>query len=194
MQKKLFAHPLIKRPDIDAPDDSKIREVFDLEKILNDIANVLNCEHELYEQLLEMSKVKTHFIVEGKVTDLEKMVKVEQTFLLELAKLEGTREKLIDDLAVKIGCKPEEVTLSSLITTAAQNQKAMLEGLHSKITDTMKQVTETNELNSKLIKNSLDYINFTMGILTSSGTEDNNYDTKASIKTPKSRSLFDIKA
>ncbi len=165
-----------------------------MEKIVNDIADVINREHEIYTQLLELSRVKTNIIVEGKVIELEKMVKVEQTFLLEMGKLEGAREDLVENLAKELNCEPEEITLSRLITTSTGNEKEKLENLHKKINSTMKQLTDTNELNSKLIKNSLDYINFTMGIFMSSGTEDNNYDTKASIKSPKARNLFDIKA
>ena len=55
------------------------------------LIEILDKEAAIYEGLLKLSREKTDVIVKGKVTELEGITKVEQSMILQLARLEETR-------------------------------------------------------------------------------------------------------
>ena len=68
-------------------------------QVIERLFDILGKEFQIYSDLLKMSADKTSIIVEGKVTELEEMVKSEQSLVLQIEKLEDEREELIDELA-----------------------------------------------------------------------------------------------
>ena len=160
---------------------------------VNRIIEVLTKETLLYEEMLALSKNKTDIIVNGKVSELESITKLEQTMILKLSKLEDDREELADKLAVDLGLKPAEITLGGLISRLPEKLANELEGCCKKLPAILNKLKESNSLNSRLIKNSLDYINFSINILSSVGPSDNNYVNSGEAISSKSRNFFDMK-
>lgn len=160
---------------------------------LNELINVLEEEAVIYDGVLKNSKEKTEVIIEGKVNELEKMVKLEQSFIMQLSKLESRREELIGEISEQAGIKQEDITISELMKNADEGQKEALKKLQDRIVRVIEELKNTNALNSRLIKNSLDYINFSLGLFTDVGGSNNNYDMKAEMAPKKSRNLFDLK-
>ena len=161
--------------------------------ILKSLVNVLKQEAAIYEELLAMSKDKTDVIVKGKIQELEQMVKSEQEYILKLSGFESQREALVDRLSDIKDTKAEELTISAITQMFAGKEAEELLNVQQKLMETIKSLSETNELNEKLIQSSLEYINFTISLMTTAGDDDNSYDTNASIKAPKSKSLLDMK-
>ena len=54
-----------------------------LDNLINELISVLDQEARVYENILRMSKSKTNIIVEGKVAELDNMVKLEQSLILQ---------------------------------------------------------------------------------------------------------------
>jgi hypothetical protein len=68
-----------------------------------------------------------------------------------------------------------------------------MENCCKNLSSILSDLKEINSLNSKLIKNSLDYIDFSINILGSLGPSGNNYENSGEAITSKGRNLFDIK-
>lgn len=162
-------------------------------QIISELISVLDQEASVYEDILKISQNKTSIIVEGKVNELEKIVKYEQSLVLQMAKMEDQREKLINKISAEIGVKPEEITLTIIINYAGKEQGTVLKNQQEKIQKAVKELTSANDLNSKLIKSSLDYISFSLNIFASAGNADNNYGLSGEKIGGKDKNFFDFK-
>lgn len=165
-----------------------------MEDLIAQLGNVLKEETNIYNDVLRVSKQKTSVIVEGKVAELEKIVKTEQTFLKRISGLESRREALVGELSAVFGRKPEELTISNIAELSEGKNGEMLKNVQKSMTDLISELYRTNEMNSMLVRNSLDYIDFSLGLFTSLGNEDNNYNPQAEKPGKKVRNLFDLKA
>jgi len=157
------------------------------------LTDVLNQENEIYGTLYKISNNKTNLIVGGKVIELESIVKVEQSLVIKISKLEDEREKIVDRLCSLLGKKPEEITISGLAAQLGQNESDKLKACQEKMLNNIKNLKNVNELNSKLIKNSLEYIDFSINMMTSIDTMNNSYGSSGHSGDTKKRNLFDVK-
>lgn len=157
------------------------------------LIDVLNRESIIYEGILKLSKEKTDVIVKGKVTELEGITRAEQTLILQLGKLEEEREALVGELAGQLGKKPEEITVSELEKILPAEQSRELKESSSKMTGLINELRGTNGVNSKLIKNSLDYIDFSINILSNAGSSGDIYGKSGQSNDSGKRNLFDMK-
>jgi len=163
------------------------------EGLARQLTDVLNQENEIYETLSKISNNKTNLIVGGKVNELESIVKLEQSLVMKMSKLEAQREKIVEALCRVLGKKPEEVTISGLATQLGQNESEKLQACQEKMVNNINKLKNTNDLNSKLIKNSLEYIDFSINMMTSIDTVTNSYGSSGHSGDTKKRNLFDVK-
>lgn len=159
----------------------------------NKIIEVINKEAALYEEMLELSKNKKDIIVNGKVAELESITKLEQSMVFKLSKLEDEREELASKLAAELGISNNKITVKVLLSKLPKTQANEMENCCKNLSSILSDLKEINSLNSKLIKNSLDYIDFSINILGSLGPSGNNYENSGEAITSKGRNLFDIK-
>lgn len=161
--------------------------------LINSLIDVLNKETALYEGILKLSKSKTDVIVEGKVSELESITRLEQSMILQLGKLEEGREELVDKLAVQLNVKASDITLASLEKLFSKEQAEKFKNCHNTLPKLVNDLSDANVLNSKLIRSSLDYIDFSINILTNAGSTGNNYGISGQSSALKKRSFFDMK-
>lgn len=161
--------------------------------LVRQLTDVLNQENEIYDMLSKISNNKTNLIVGGKVIELESIVKLEQTLVIKISKLEDAREKIVDKLCGLLGKKPEEVTISGLAAQLGQDESAKLKACQEKMLDKINNLKSANNLNSKLIKNSLEYIDFSINMMTSIDSVTNSYGSSGHAGATKKRNLFDVK-
>ena len=166
--------------------------VLDTQQI-NELINILEQEARVYEAVFKLSKNKTSVIVEGKVSELENMVKLEQSLVIQIGRLENLRESVAGALAEKLGMKNTELTLSELAKHLKGEQGNKLTEVQSRISGTLDELKGSNELNSRLIKNSLDFINFSINMIASVDTGTNNYGLNGQVNDTKKRNFFDMK-
>lgn len=161
--------------------------------LIGQLAGILNQENEIYDTLSKISNNKTNLIIGGKVNELENIIKIEQSLVIKISKLEDQREKLVGKLCAQLGQKPEDVTISSLTEDLSEAESAELKACQDKMLKNIETLKSTNELNSKLIKNSLEYIDFSINMMTSIDTVTNNYGSSGNAGDAKKRNLFDVK-
>lgn len=157
------------------------------------LTEVLNQENEIYDTLSKLSNNKTDLIVKGKVHELESIVKIEQALVIKISRLEDEREKIVERLCSLFGKKPEEATISGLTAQLGQKESAELNLCQEKMIKNINTLKKSNELNSKLIKNSLEYIDFSINMMTSIDSVTNSYGNTGHSGDTKKRNLFDVK-
>jgi len=161
--------------------------------LIDGLISILNKETAMYVGILKLSKNKTDVIVRGKVTELESITSLEQKMILQLGKLEEEREKLVDAIAAEFDMKASDITLTGLEKLLPKEQAGKLKVCRNKLPTVVKDLGEANGLNSKLIRNSLDYIDFSINILTGAGAINNNYGYSGRSSDSKKRNFFDMK-
>lgn len=159
--------------------------------VITELGKVLEQEANIYNDILELSKSKTRIIIDGKVNELENIVKLEQSLIIHMGKLEEMRERLIGEISGLLG--EPEITLSGLLKHVDGVQGDKFKKLQANIMNIVNDLKNTNEVNSKLIKNSLEYIDFSINLFANLSTNNNNYGKKGETSEYKKRSFFDVK-
>ena len=157
------------------------------------LIDVLGKEAAVYEDILKISKNKTNIIVEGKVSELESLVKLEQSLVLQMGKLEGLREELVDKISTELHIETGKITISMLTALVDTEVKGKLKNCQGRLENVLLELKGKNELNAKLIKNSLDYIDFSVNIMSSIAATGNNYGDTGNVSEGGKRRLFDVK-
>lgn len=157
------------------------------------LLHVLSEELKIYNELLSLSKNKTDIIIKGKVTELDTMVKREQELIVELGDLESQREAAVDEIARRLNINPSEITMSELVDRLEPTQAQQLRKYQLNLTGILGELKELNDANSKLIKNSLEFINFSINIMAGATNTGNNYGGNGQVNDPGKRNLFDMK-
>ena len=160
---------------------------------LNALFDVLGEETRVYEKILQLSKEKKDIVIEGKVSELEEITKNEQTLVIKLGKLEILRESCVEEIAEQLNIKPSELTISELSEHLNEENAKKLIECKNKLEDVLKELKEINQLNSKLIKNSLDYIDFSLNILSAASETNNNYNNSGEVNDGNKKTFMDIK-
>ncbi len=161
--------------------------------LIRQLTEVLDQENDIYDTLSKISNNKTNLIVGGKVNELESIVKIEQSLIIKISKLENEREGIVEKLCSLLDKKPEEITISGLAVQLGKSESDKLKACQEKMVNNITKLKNTNELNSKLIKNSLEYIDFSINMMTSIDIASNNYGSSGNSGDSKKRNLFDVK-
>lgn len=164
-----------------------------LDKLFDELINVLDEEFNVYSDIYKISKEKTAVIVDGNIDELEKMVQAEQKLIIKVTQIENEREIITYKLSKILQMKPDEITLSALIDNAEEPKKDRLMKQQQGLNKLVSELVELNDLNSRLIRNSLDYINFSINLCSASESQDNNYGIDAEKSNVKTESRFDLK-
>lgn len=166
-----------------------------MEKLLSDILTNMEKEKEFYAELVQLSTRKTDIIINKKIDVLDKLVNLEQEFIMHIGKLESERQDLVEKLAMIMDVDPGSITLSQLIEWAQGDIRSKFENLQDEFSSIIDQQKRLNEINAKLIKTNLEYIDFALNLITGDGTSGNVYEKQGKVsKTSQSRNLFDTQA
>lgn len=155
---------------------------------INDLIDVLNGEMLLYKDLLDISSKKTDVIIHGKIQELDNMTKVEGSIICRLSKLEEEREKILsgyDDTG--------EITISELCKMLPEDDAKKLKKIQKEFESLLKALNDRNELNKSLLQQSIEYVNYSIGLISSNLVQDDGiYGDNGSIK--QYSSIIDRKA
>ncbi|XEQ98304.1 hypothetical protein SPX_31960 [Sporomusa paucivorans] len=149
---------------------------------------------QIYQALLRLSQKKREVLVAVNPQDLEQLTKQEEMLIIEAGKLEKLRQTLTGELAAALSLSPGQTALAVLIEQAEAETAAKLRTISETFTGVTAELVELNAVNEKLIKQSLDYINYNINILSQS-TAEPTYAPKGQPDTGRAgKSMFDAKA
>lgn len=138
---------------------------------INAVIDILKKEYEYYKDLIEVSKSKKDIIVKGKVSELDKLVKLEQNMIFDIGQLERKREEEVAKLCRALEINDSQVTASELAKSVRDEFRDELEDIQNKLRETFSELKALNDINGQLIEQSLEYIDYSINLLAGSGME-----------------------
>ncbi|WP_039764868.1 flagellar protein FlgN [Caldicellulosiruptor sp. F32] len=157
---------------------------------VNSVIEILEKEHNILKEILEIYSSKTKFIVENNISALIEQSTIERQKAEEINKLEDLREGLIAKIS-----KEKSVEISSLddlVEICEGQQKQKLIDIKNSISKVISEIKNVNDLNLRLIQTSLEYIDFMTNLISSYFTDDTTYQKDGQNKITK-KNLFDVK-
>ena len=155
---------------------------------------LLNQTLQIYQALLQLSRKKREILIAADPQALEQVTKQEEMIIIAAGKLEKLRLPLIQELAAAVGMASDQTALSTLIKHADSQTAAKLTAISEQFTGITGELTQLNQLNEQLIKQSLNFINYNINVL-SQTTAESTYAPKGQTGPGKvGRSLLDAKA
>lgn len=145
--------------------------MINVEKEVNTVIGILSSEHDLYKDMLEISKSKKDIIVKGKVNELDKLVKLEQNIIFDIGQLERKRETEVGKLCTALGMNAAKINISELMQVLQPEQNQRLEEVQGKLHKVLAELKAVNDLNGQLIQQSLEYIDYSINLVAGTGME-----------------------
>lgn len=165
-----------------------------MNKSIEQLILALNKECEIYEEVLRLAKQKRRIIIEGRVKELDSITRKEQGMIVTLGKLENIRDSIVKNILKEIEIKNDVQNITELVKYIENESKEKILEIKEKLMKILDQVKNENDLNSKLIKQSLEYIEFNKNLITSLESQGSTYGANADEKDIKVKSnLFDVK-
>ncbi len=150
-----------------------------------ELRDLLRQELDLLKELLERAVLKTDLIIGNEVDKIEVMTKEEESFVNKLVDAENRRAKLLDSWGVS-----KDTPISKLLEKMV-GDKSDLESVRDEMFDVMEQLSDRNSLNSMLLHDHLEWIDFNVNLMTNASSN-LNYGSQDSDSNTGS-SLFDRK-
>ncbi|WP_067843235.1 flagellar protein FlgN [Amphibacillus sediminis] len=150
---------------------------------------------ELHKRLLHVSKEKTERLKKGDVTELQKLLKIEQKHVQAVQTVEAERIKAAEEWAHSEGYQPSEATVTFILERLdATNERDQLELAATKLAEILVELKAQEALNQELTTQSLQFIRMNLDLLTPS-LNNLNYGSQNNQDDPKNkRSIFNSQA
>jgi flagellar biosynthesis/type III secretory pathway chaperone len=135
---------------------------------LNDLMSELLS---VYQEILALSRQKKDLLVRAKPADLEKVVKQEEVLVMKAGRIEVARKQVISNLVSTLVSKqavPEAFTLEELIALAPAEVAEQLKETGQDFALVLQDLQVQNELNTKLIQQALNLVNYNINLLANS--------------------------
>ncbi len=136
-----------------------------IEEILDVLEETTGC----YDDLLQLADNKKDVIIKGDVPSLQTLTDHEQGVAGRLLRLEKKRMQLIQDVCLVTNRENSSMTIHQLIEllTGQEEEQAKLRDVSNRMMTVVEQVRVKNDLNKELLKESLEFVNFTMNAIQS---------------------------
>lgn len=165
--------------------------------LIEELIQVLEDETGCYEALVAMADNKKDVIISGDVPSLQDMVKHEQDLAGRILRSEKKRQELISDIALVTNQDERTLTVMRLVELL-KGQEFIADKLQQaamNLMDVVEEMKAANDLNQKLIEQSLEFVDFTMNAIQSakSPVNQNNYNQHSKGYDNQQRGFFDAK-
>lgn len=164
-----------------------------MEKSIQQLKDTLIKENQMYTNVLRLAEEKTKVIVAGDIKTLENITKKEQQFIMTMSTFEKVRRSVLTNISKNLNIE-EISSVSELILFLEDDIGNTIDELRDKLLETIRNLKTVNESNEKLLKQSLEYVNFNLEMITTSPEDGNKYNSTASeSKKVKPLNFFDMK-
>ncbi|TFJ93301.1 flagellar protein FlgN [Lentibacillus salicampi] len=147
----------------------------------------------LHKGLFDLSKQKTGIVKDGSVDKLQSLLVNERKYVQAVEQAEADRQKNVREWAASRGLDFNNATITGILGTLSDEKvKEKLERTAINLTHLMTQLKQQEQLNQGLIKQSMQFVDLSLNMMTPS-LKHMNYGGKKSAGSPE-RSVFDSKA
>lgn len=152
----------------------------------DELKEILNEELQIYKELSQITYEKTQTIIDNDTEFLDKITRREEELILEITQWEKKREELLNSWGLD-----KNTPLNQIISNIPAEDKKELEEIKEELFKILKEIKERNELNNVLIRDSLEYIDFNINLL--SNAKDPGTYGKGNKNSNVNQSIFDKK-
>lgn len=148
-------------------------------------------ESRMYEEVLILEQKKIDIIKKAKLKELEKITEEEQEFIFKIGTYERIRSSVIANICEELDEKQVSTITDMLPLIRDEKDKKTIDSLRNQILNTIEEIKEINKTNEALMKERLDFIHFSMELLTTDPADGNNYDQGVVGQGKQKTNLFD---
>ncbi|HWL24559.1 MAG TPA: flagellar protein FlgN [Ureibacillus sp.] len=161
------------------------------------IIETLEKLEKVHRSLLELALRKTEVVKKGDMAELDQILKNEQSHVAAIETIEKQRQVLVTDYLKSKGIDFSDIpTVADVIEAAnSETEREQLEQVRERLVQVVGELKSQNDLNQKLVYQSLQFVNMTLEMVRPRETQINysGNEVKGQNKTPK-RSIFDSQA
>lgn len=131
------------------------------------IVSILTKLERMHNSLLELAYKKTELVKVGNMDELDKMLKDEQAHVAAIEQLEQQRQMTVTEyLRAKGIALSDSPTVADVIdATETAEEKEQLEAVRNRLILVVDDLRKQNDLNQKLVFQSLQFVNVTLNLL-----------------------------
>ncbi|MDP5275881.1 flagellar protein FlgN [Chengkuizengella axinellae] len=163
---------------------------------VDDIVQHLEVLDQLHFNLLELGKQKKQVIIDNNIEELKEMMNQESMLIKQISDIDSKRVQAVINFARQKGVQPNpNITITELsrFIIDPEEKKALITA-QGKLLKTMDEMKHINQLNQKLIEQSLSYINVTMEAALGTSNDHATYQNPLTSQQQGSRKgIFDVK-
>ena len=151
--------------------------------MMDDLTQVLENETVEYKKLVELSESLREALIASDVPAVERLTADQEEVSNGIQSLESRRARIMNDIAVVLNKKPEELKVSMLEETLA-GQPALqqrLAAVRTELKQTMDELKRINHTNQTLLRQSMELLEFDLNLFRSmrQAPETANYNKSA---------------
>ena len=151
--------------------------------LMDDLALVLESEVEQYKKLVALSEAMRDALVISDVSAVEQITADQESVANDLQALEGERVRIMNDMALVLNRKPEELKVSALEESIGHQPQLQerLRNVRMELTKTMEELKRRNQSNQALLRQSMELLEFDLNLFRSmrQAPETANYNKSA---------------
>ena len=161
------------------------------------IVSILEKLEKMHRSLLQLANQKTELVKKGDMEGLDSIIKNEQSHVAAIEVLEKQRLQMVTDyLRAKGIALSDTPTVAQVIEVAdSDHERKQLEDLRTQLLSVIEELQKQNDLNQKLVFQSLQIVNMSLDMLRPQ-PEQINYSGQANTRenTGSNKSRFDSQA
>jgi flagellar biosynthesis/type III secretory pathway chaperone len=159
-----------------------------------ELIDELNNELSIYKELLSIAGKKTDILIKGNVKVLSEITGIEQDLVLKLGRIEARRFDIVKQIASFYKKDVSDVNASFFESILPPEELARFTRVFHELKNVLAELEHKNNTNEKLIKRALDYIKFSLEVITEVGKETSVYDARGKNSGEGALRLIDKKA
>ena len=133
---------------------------------VENIISTLEKLERMHKSLLELANKKTDFIKANDMEQIDELLKTEQAHVAAIETLEQQRQAMVTDYLQAKGIAFTDIpTVAQVIDATDGPEKQALQEVRERLIALLTELKERNDLNQKLVFQSLQFVNLTLDML-----------------------------
>ncbi|MCD5413688.1 MAG: flagellar protein FlgN [Clostridiales bacterium] len=161
-------------------------------KSIKQLEETLLQEEKMYSEILDLGRKKVDVIKGAKLKELEKMTDQEQEYIFKITTFEKIRGSVIANICEELGQSQVATITDCLPLIKKEKERETINKLRNQILSIIEEIKETNKTNEILMQERLDFIQFSIELLTTDPSDGNNYNQSAAGQDKQKTNLFDV--
>lgn len=147
----------------------------------------------MHHSLLKLAYHKTEILKTSSVENLDETMKNEQSHIAAISQLDVLRQKAVDDFFVERQIQVQDATISRILQYLTDEEYIALDSKRKELLLTIDTLRQQNDLNQKLLFQSLQFVNLTLDLLRPQ-PDQINYSSPTSDRKMAKQGQFDSMA